>query len=192
MVYMGRARMRPSVCRQRGSRRRGPTSAGRPLRPVPSAARVVDGPRSRAAGAARPAAQLVRRSAGDIASAACAGGFEATVPRRAGRGWPLLSVSVAQHVASRRRPASLQALAHELTSRQAPHRDVRACLVRSHDDSGVASACPSVHLVCLSRLSRVITAVARSDKAPTRARVRRTDERAPVSAPKACDACQHN
>ena len=132
------ARMRPSFC-QRGSRRGGrrrrgalcrerrawPAGArrGRSGRPVPSAARVVDGPRSRAAGAARPAAQLVRRSAGDIASAACAGGFEATVPRRAGRGWPLLSVSVAQHVASRRRPASLRALAHELEGRQAPHRD---------------------------------------------------------------------
>ena len=70
--------------------------------------------------------QRARLSTGDIASATCTGGFEATVPRRAGRGWPRLAVSVAQHVASRRRPASLQALAHELKSRQAPHRDVRA------------------------------------------------------------------
>ena len=55
VVYMGWARMRPSVCRQRGSRRRGPTSGG-----APAAGKGVAGVAGWGAAGAVRAARAVR------------------------------------------------------------------------------------------------------------------------------------
>ena len=196
------ARMRPSF-RQRGSRRGGGASAGSGGRGRLGRGRGGPGgpcrPRRGSWTALALAPPALRARLRSWFGAARATSHRRPAPAGSRRPFPGVPAVAGLSSRCRWRSTSLRGAVQRpcgrsRTSWRAGRRptETRACLVRSPDDSGVASACPSVHLVCLSRLSRVITAVARSDKAPTRARVRRTDERAPVSAPKACDACQHN